>query len=268
MVGSVESHYASDGIVDRIIGALGHAGFDIGNLEPDALAGADEFHIGGRIGSQIVADTLTVGVGDQVLDVGCGIGGFARFLSGSTNAHVTGIDLTPEFIDAAIELSNLVGVSDQVNFQVGSATDLPLDDGLFDAVTMIHVGMNIADKHRMMAELARVARPGAMMIVYDVMRVGDGELTYPMPWASTEEFSFLAPRTDYEEAAQAADLVFLSGQDHGEMAHTFFNTHPSVPPPVNLGHLMGSEMPTMFGNARAAVSAGIMSPILVTFRAD
>ena len=43
---SGEQHYGNDGIDDRIVGALTESGFDIGSLDPDVLAGADEFHIG------------------------------------------------------------------------------------------------------------------------------------------------------------------------------------------------------------------------------
>lgn len=54
---------------------------------------------------------------DSVLDVGCGIGGTSRFLAPTTGARVTGIDLTPEFVDAAIRHSKLAGMEGCVNFQ-------------------------------------------------------------------------------------------------------------------------------------------------------
>ena len=172
----MESHYGSEGIVERIVSALNEAGFDMKNLQPDAFAGADEFHIGGRKGSEQLVQFLSVGAGDKILDVGCGIGGPARFLAGATGAHVTGIDLTPEFVDAAIELSDLVGMSAQVDFQVGSATQIPFEEDSYDSTTMIHVGMNIEDKVTMMKEMARVTRPKSTVLVYDVMRVGEGDL--------------------------------------------------------------------------------------------
>ena len=81
MVESVEQHYGNDGIVDRIVGALTQSGFDMENLDPDVLAGADEFHIGGREGTVHVASAINLADGDALLDVGCGIGGAARYLS-------------------------------------------------------------------------------------------------------------------------------------------------------------------------------------------
>ena len=103
MVSSVEQHYANDGIVERILDALAQAGYNIEDLDPDVLAAADEFHVGGREGTTHVAAAINVGSDDRLLDVGCGIGGAARFLARSTGASVTGVDLTPEFVDAALQ---------------------------------------------------------------------------------------------------------------------------------------------------------------------
>jgi ubiquinone/menaquinone biosynthesis C-methylase UbiE len=46
---------------------------------------------------------------------------------------------------------------------------------------MLHVGMNIDDKESLCLELARVLQPGSRFAVYDVMRTGDGELSFPTP---------------------------------------------------------------------------------------
>ena len=104
-------------------------------------------------------------------------------------------------------------------------------------------------------------------MVYDVMLTGsgEGEITYPMPWSDTPRFSFPSPQADYEAAAMTAGLTLASAEDHGDLALRFFNEPPSNPPPLTLGHLMGPEMPTMFGNAKSAVNAGLISPVILTF---
>ncbi|MEC7914663.1 MAG: methyltransferase domain-containing protein [Actinomycetota bacterium] len=266
MIKSVEEHYGNEGIVDRIVQALGDAGFDTNNLDADVLAGADEFHIGGREGTLHVASAVDLGPGKRLLDVGCGIGGAARFLARSTGASVTGVDLTPEFVEAAIELTDLVGMSGLVDFKVGSATDLPFLDDAFDAVTMLHVGMNIEDKNQMMRELTRVCRPQGTVVVYDVTITKAGDLPYPMPWSSTPQFSFPEPAVIYEEAAASAGLEHLSSSDHYDLALKFFNEPPASPPPVSLGHLMGPRMLEMRDNAGEALNQGLISPVLMTFQ--
>ena len=265
MVDSIAQHYGNDGIVSRIISALSEAGFDIDNLEPDVFAGADEFHIGGRKGSEFVAKALDMKSGQRLLDIGSGIGGPARFIANTLGVIVEGIDLTSEFVEAAVEITEMVGMTEQVSFQVGSATSIPFDDDTFDASTMLHVGMNIPDKGLLFSEMARVTKPEGSIVVYDVMRTGEDDLVFPMPWSSTAEYSFVDTVDAYVKAAENAGLDLLTVDDHAEMALSFFSNPPSEPPPVNLGHLMGTGMPEMVANAGNAIKSGTISPVLLRF---
>ena len=262
---SVAQHYGNDGIVSRIVSALADAGFDTNDLEPNVFAGADEFHIGGRKGSEYVAKALDLESGQRLLDIGSGIGGPARFIANTLDVTVEGIDLTPEFVEAAVEITEMVGMTEQVSFEVGSATSIPFEDDTFDASTMLHVGMNISDKELLFSEMARVTKPDGSIVVYDVMRTGEDDLVFPMPWSSTSEYSFVDTVNAYVKAAESAGLELLTVDDHAEMAVTFFNNPPSEPPPLNLGHLMGTGMPEMFANARDAINSGTISPILLRF---
>ena len=130
---------------------------------------------------------------------------------------------------------------------------------------MIHVGMNISDKELLFDEIARVAKSDAKIVIYDVMRTGEDDLVFPMPWSSTPEFSFVEPVDVYVAAAENAGLKLVTVDDYAEVARSFFNNPPSEPPPVNLGHLMGTGMPEMFTNARNAINSVTISPILLRF---
>ena len=265
MTNSVAQHYGNDGIVPRIVSALADAGFDTNDLEPNVFAGADEFHIGGRKGSEYVAKALDIEPGQRLLDIGSGIGGPARFIANTLDVTVEGIDLTPEFVEAAVEISEMVGMTEQVSFEVGSATSIPFEDDTFDASTMLHVGMNISDKGLLFSEMARVTKPDGSIVVYDVMRTGEDDLVFPMPWSSTAEYSFVDTVDAYVKAAENAGLDLLTVDDHAEMALSFFSNPPSEPPPVNLGHLMGTGMPEMVANAGNAIKSGTVSPVLLRF---
>ncbi|MGW8180430.1 MAG: ATP-binding protein, partial [bacterium] len=50
---------------------------------------------------------------------------------------VTGIDLTPAFVETARALTELCGMGSNPSFEVGSATALPFDDASFDLATML-----------------------------------------------------------------------------------------------------------------------------------
>ncbi|MGT2466302.1 methyltransferase domain-containing protein [Mesorhizobium atlanticum] len=57
-------------------------------------------------------------------------------------------------------LTELTSLADKVDLQVGSALDLTLTEATFDAAVTFHVAMNIADRPRLYAEIARVLQPG------------------------------------------------------------------------------------------------------------
>ena len=66
---TVTEHYGSERIADRIISRLREEGIEGSPLDPEVLAGADEFHSGGRPATELVADALDIGVGGAILDV-------------------------------------------------------------------------------------------------------------------------------------------------------------------------------------------------------
>ncbi len=260
----VTDHYSSEAITERILGALAEAGIDRDDVDADVLGTVDEFHLGGRAASAQIVEVLR-GIGPRsLLDIGSGIGGFARLAARALGCSVTGVDLTPAFVATAAELTAIVGREDSVAFEVGSATDLDLDDESVDAITMLHVGMNVADKAAMAAEFARVLRPDGTMVIYDVMRTGQGEITFPMPWASTIDASFVETPDHYRTTLAAAGLRVADTVDLTDLVLDVLASSAEAPrPPVHLGHLMGSGFPTMIANLTTALRGGIVAPTMV-----
>ena len=257
---TMQSHYSRPDLVKGLLEELAKAGHDPSALQVRDLGEFDEFHVGRREASRRLAPLLGLGPDDQLLDVGCGIGGPARFFADATGARVTGIDLTPDFIEAATELTRLVGLAERVRFQLASGTDLPFEDAHFDAATLMHVGMNIEDKRTLLSEMARVTRPCGRVLVYDLMRIGEGELSYPMPWASYARFSFVDREAVYLDAAATAGLTPTERISFEETARTFFD-----PPREASKRTTKPGRPQRFENAREAVRAGIISPIAHVF---
>lgn len=188
---SVERHYTLDDLETRVLNALRMAGLDLDALSVDDLAPLDEFHIRGREATDELAELAGIASGEQVLDVGCGLGGTARHLAARYAARVTGIDLTAEYCRVGTVLSELTGLGDRVRLLRADALQLPFEDGRFDAVWTEHAAMNIADKAGLYGELRRVLRRGGRLALYDVVE-GDGrDLWFPVPWARQPEISFL-----------------------------------------------------------------------------
>ncbi|MEO1191342.1 MAG: class I SAM-dependent methyltransferase [Pseudomonadota bacterium] len=264
----VIAHYQSDGLESALLGVLRDAGVDMETLTAADLAPVDEFHVGGLEASEaLVAEIQRLRPGaviGSLLDIGCGVGGPARFFAERLGCQVTGIDLTPGFVAAAVGLTERVGLTEQLTFHVGSGLELPFDEASFDCATLLHVGMNIEDKGRLAAEAARVLRPGGLFAIYDLMRTGPGALTYPMPWSSKPDFSFPAPPEDYRQALQAAGLTLLHERDRRDFTLDFFarmraKAEASGPDP-SLAPVMGETFKEKMGNLRAAVTGGLLAP--------
>ena len=237
----------------------------------DLLAGVDEFHMGGRPATKALAEQLQIDTHHKVLDIGCGLGGTARFLTSTYGCQVSGIDLTPEYIDVGTGLNQGLGLDNQIDLSVASATEMPFEDATFDRASMLHVGMNIADKTALMTETARVLKSGGLFAVYDVMRVGAEPIEYPVAWAADEKTSFVGTVDDYTETLANVGFEIVEVVEKGEVALKFFEAIKARlanggPPPLGLHIVMGSDAKVKVGNMHANVGKGAIAPVQIVAR--
>ncbi|TSE12543.1 methyltransferase domain-containing protein [Mesorhizobium intechi] len=271
----IARHYDIAGLEQRILAALADAGVDIAHLRAGDLEAVDEFHIGGISATMELIGQMGLKPGARLLDIGSGVGGPARFAANEAGADVTGIDLTQSYVDIATSLSKRTGMADRTHFVQGSALDMPFADAGFDAAMILHVGMNLPDKKKLMGEAARVLRPGGVFAVYDVMRLKDGALTYPLPWASEESMSFVATPDDYRSAATASGFSVVAERRRGAFAVEFFAAirarmasaqAEGKKPPPGVGLVMGEDAGTKIANVTAALEGGILAPVELLLR--
>lgn len=263
---ALTDHYATGAILERIKAGLAAAGVDPTAPSPADLKLVDEFHTGGMEATEALLEPLAIMSEMEVLDVGSGIGGTARFIADRYGARVEGIDLTPEFVDVATALSQLVGLSDKTSFRVGSALEMPVADSSFDLATMMHVGMNISDKTALFAEVFRKLRPGGRFALFDIMATGEGKIRFPAPWAGLAQDSFVDAPQVYRDAALAAGFTAVSERDRGDYAVAFFQkvmaaaAKAESPPPIGLHLLMGDGAQERYSNAVSAALEGVTRP--------
>lgn len=262
----VTRHYSHGALERAILDALQASGKNIGNLDPADLAGVDEFHLGWLAATIDLANDLALSPGMRVLDVGCGIGGPARYFAEHHGCTVTGIDLTAEFVSVATSLTGRCGLADLVSFRQASALSLPFEDDSFDRATLIHVGMNIADKATTFREIYRVLKKKGVFAVYDIMNVSGDPLPFPMPWADTPATSFVEAPQTYRDLLQDAGFVRRSEKNRREMSLTLGRQmreeiERSGPPPLGLHTVMGDAAPRRLGNVMLALAAGTIAPI-------
>ena len=136
-------------------------------LSPEDLWQWDQDHYGGLEAVEALALRAAIGPGMAVLDVCAGLGGPARFLAHRFGARVTGVDLTHSRCAAAARLTALVRLSPLVRLVRADAQVLPFRAGVFDAALSQEGLLHVPDKGAVLAECARVLRPGARLAFSD-----------------------------------------------------------------------------------------------------
>lgn len=267
---AVARHYATADLSQRIYRALEAAGVDLARLTTEDLAPVDEFHIGGRAATAHAFGKLKPAPSAHVLDVGSGIGGAARYVAQVFGCRVTGIDLTPEFVEAAEDLTRRTGLSDRVDYQLASALAMPFEGAKFDAAFTFHVAMNIREREALYQEIGRVLKPGAPFLVYDVMKAGEAPLTYPVPWATTPETSHLVTPTEMRALLVGSGFKVEEVEDRTAFGIEFFRQRfaaaASSAPALGLHLLMGPDMRERFANMLQGLEAGAIAPIEMVAR--
>ncbi len=108
------------------------------------------------------------------IESACGTGLVARALAGKVGS-VTGVDLTPAMLEQAKRGAAEEGI-ENAGFSVGDATALDFADGAFDGGVTRFSLHHIPLPGRVIAELARVVRPGGWVLVSDLVAdQADGE---------------------------------------------------------------------------------------------
>ena len=100
----------------------------------------------------------------NIIDVGCGIGGSTLYLADKFGSSATGITLSPVQASRAKERASEAGLSDRVSFEVANALEMPFADNSFDLVWSLESGEHMPDKAKFLAECYRVLKPGGKMI--------------------------------------------------------------------------------------------------------
>jgi SAM-dependent methyltransferase len=115
---------------------------------------------------RIIAD-LDLPAASRGLDVGCGVGLFARWLAEAIgpHGHVTAIEPDPERVQAARALAGGGLAPDRLEFQIGDGIALDMADASFDWLWCGDVLHHIVETERALLEFRRVVRPGGRIVV-------------------------------------------------------------------------------------------------------
>ena len=168
--------YEEHSSVDSIVRALSAERVDVAGLSARDLytRGLDCQNLGGFAVLERVAEIAgghqQLESSHRVLDVGSGLGGPARYLADRFGCAVDGVELLQLRVDTARLLSQMVGAGrtfDRVRFEQGEATRLPAIEATYDQAWTLDVTVHIRAKAALFGEIARVLRPGGLLVLHD-----------------------------------------------------------------------------------------------------
>jgi SAM-dependent methyltransferase len=157
--------------------SAGHYNANYGNFQTELYAQIRHEAFGEDIGqnSWLTADEqdrflewLDLSPAKILLDVACGAGGPALRIAATTGCSVVGIDVHNQAVTIASSLAAQRGLAERAEFRSIDATGpLPFSDASFDAITCIDAINHFFDRPCVIAEWARLLKPGGRMLFTD-----------------------------------------------------------------------------------------------------
>ena len=128
----------------------------------------------------LIVSGAVVSGNELILDLGCGLGRSTTFIAKSLKqGQVIGVDIYSKrslwgnSLLRARKNAEIEGVNDLVDFQYGNALAIPFPDDYFDVVVSAYLTHEIRTREKrikMMKEIARVLRPGGLLVSGEIPR--------------------------------------------------------------------------------------------------
>jgi SAM-dependent methyltransferase len=132
------------------------------------LVMGEQIHIGGFASSLDLAEKAEIADSGSGVDLCCCNGAGMRFLLRFANvAMMTGVDATQTVVDQGIERCKAEGLTDRINFVAADACETTLPDGQADFVWGEDAWCYVSDKPALVAEAARIVKPGGTIAFTD-----------------------------------------------------------------------------------------------------
>ena len=196
----VAEHWTRLGVTfEGAVESLRSKGIDPDKAAAENLHALDMMHMGGLAATDSLSEIAELVPGKKVLDVGSGVGGPARRMASKYGPTVWGVELSERLYQTSTQLTALVGLEGLARFKQGSALALPFENGAFDVVVIQHVAMQIAQKERLFAELARVLNSEGCLAMHEIFAGNGGPPQYPLMRATEPAMSSLESLEDCSE---------------------------------------------------------------------
>jgi len=268
---AIADHWGRGDVYALIVSALGKMSKPLDAVTLEDLAPVDHFHARGLAATVELADRLPIKGGQHIVDIGCGLGGPARYMAKRFQCKVSGVDITQPFVEAANRLTALLRMEHQVTIQHGDGQRLPYGDALFDGAYTQHVTMNVADRRTFFAEACRVLKSGAFFALTEHGLGPNGDPHYPLPWSADGSGAYLVRPSETRALLEAAGFEDIVLEDTGPKYVAGYKTmiekaEKGVLPPLGIHILMGETALQNTRNAARNIEEGRTHPIQLLCR--
>jgi SAM-dependent methyltransferase len=268
---AIAEHWATGDVYARIVAALAQTSKALDALTVQDLAPVDHFHARGLPATVELGDRLPIQAHHHILDIGCGLGGPARYFAHRFHCKVSGVDITQPFVEAANKLTALLGMEDQVTIEYGNGHHLPYADRVFDGAYTQHVTMNVADRAQFFAEAYRVLKPGAFFALTEHGLGPTGHPHYPLPWSEDGRGAYLVSPAETRALLAAAGFVDIVVEHTGAKYLAAYKQALDMAaqgalPPLGIHLLMGETALQKTRNAARNIEEGRTHPVQVVCR--
>ncbi len=268
---AIADHWGQGDIFGRIVSALQQMSKPLDSLTVEDLAPVDHFHARGLPATVELVDRLPIRTGHHLVDIGCGLGGPARYIARRFGCTVSGLDITPAFVEAANKLTALLRMEQQVRIELGDGQHLPYANASFDGGYTQHVTMNVSDRAQFYREAFRVLKPGAFFALTEHALGPTGAPHHPVPWSADGSGAYLVTADETQAYLLAAGFEAITVEHTGPKYAAGYQAaiekaeHGTLPP-LGTHLLLGDTALQKTRNAARNIVEGRTDPIQVVCR--